>query len=433
MKALYLFLITNLISGCNHKDDFASIIDKNDYPVPVIIEKALYYVATNGNDKNPGTYDQPWATWQKAFTRALAGDTVYIRGGIYYADNADEYGVYAFRKAGTNSYPICIFNYPGESPVLDCSSITRSADITGIYLYQCNYFHLKGLTVQGVRQPVQNANSNGFSIENSTGDKFEKCISRMNGGSGFSAYKSDSVYYINCDSYDNFDQLTAGYSGGQADGFVVCFASSKAYTYFKGCRSWYNSDDGYDCWHNEGIVVFEKCWSFNNGRGDGDGCGFKLGETESQPLGVPQRILTNCLAFKNRFIAFNQNEGNVKMTLYNNIAYDNDQTGYDLSLYQNVITVKNNISYKNSSKGDFAKSVIHDHNSWDASPSVSVSDADFISIDSSGVSGPRKPDGSLPGISFLKLAAGSDLINAGTDVGLPFLGIAPDLGPFEKE
>ena len=68
-------------------------------------------------------------------------------------------------------------------------------------------------------------------------------------------------------------------------------------------------------------------------------------------------------------------------------------------------------------------------NSWQ-SPFV-VTNADFISIDTLGVRGPRKSDGSLPDIEFLHLAAGSDLIDAGTDVGLPFSGIAPDLGAFE--
>jgi len=37
----------------------------------------------------------------------------------------------------------------------------------------------------------------------------------------------------------------------------------------------------------------------------------------------------------------------------------------------------------------------------------------------------------LPEIEFMHLANGSDLINAGIDLGFPFLGSAPDLGAFE--
>jgi hypothetical protein len=63
---------------------------------------------------------------------------------------------------------------------------------------------------------------------------------------------------------------------------------------------------------------------------------------------------------------------------------------------------------------------------------ITVTDADFILTDSvTGVaqmSSARKSDGSLPDITFLTLKEGSDLIDAGTDVGLPFNGDAPDLG-----
>jgi hypothetical protein len=43
----------------------------------------------------------------------------------------------------------------------------------------------------------------------------------------------------------------------------------------------------------------------------------------------------------------------------------------------------------------------------------------------------RNADGSLPVLPFVRLAATSDLIDKGTNVGLPFAGAAPDLGCFE--
>jgi hypothetical protein len=121
------------------------------------------------------------------------------------------------------------------------------------------------------------------------------------------------------------------------------------------------------------------------------------------------------------------------MILYNNIAFDNDDEGFELSQYNNEITVRNNISYKNSDVASLSGSVIHDHNSWDASPPITCTDNDFLSIDMTGTSGERPPDGSLPVVDFLRPAAGSDLINAGVDVGLPFNNTAPDMGPFETE
>ncbi|HEY3255894.1 MAG TPA: hypothetical protein VGJ91_18175, partial [Polyangiaceae bacterium] len=44
---------------------------------------ADYYVATTGSDANAGTLAAPFATLQKGADVAVAGDTVYIRGGTY--------------------------------------------------------------------------------------------------------------------------------------------------------------------------------------------------------------------------------------------------------------------------------------------------------------------------------------------------------------
>jgi hypothetical protein len=71
-----------------------------------------------------------------------------------------------------------------------------------------------------------------------------------------------------------------------------------------------------------------------------------------------------------------------------------------------------------------------DHNSWDSA--VTVTDADFESLTSTGIDGPRLAGGALPDLPFLHLAAGSDLIDSGVDVGLPYSGAAPDLGAFER-
>ena len=94
-----------------------------------------------------------------------------------------------------------------------------------------------------------------------------------------------------------------------------------------------------------------------------------------------------------------------------------------------VVTVKNCVS-AGSGAVSLLSSAVQATNSW--LPPFSVTDADFVSVDTAGVTGPRKPDGSLPDILFMHLAAGSDLIDAGTDVGLPFNGSAPDLGAFES-
>lgn len=62
-------------------------------------------------------------------------------------------------------------------------------------------------------------------------------------------------------------------------------------------------------------------------------------------------------------------------------------------------------------------------------PSMTVTGQDLSKLP--GMLGPRNADGSLPDVDFLKLKANSQMIDKGEDVGLPFVGSAPDLGAFE--
>lgn len=43
------------------------------------IQGATYYLATNGNDSNPGTENLPWRTIQKAANILQASDIVYVK------------------------------------------------------------------------------------------------------------------------------------------------------------------------------------------------------------------------------------------------------------------------------------------------------------------------------------------------------------------
>lgn len=117
------------------------------------------------------------------------------------------------------------------------------------------------------------------------------------------------------------------------------------------------------------------------------------------------------------------------MTLLNCTAFRNG-TNYQISAgikSGSVLTVKNCVAL--GSYGSLASFAVQQTNSWLAP--FSVGNVDFVGIDTAGVRGPRKPDGSLPDVSFMHLAKGSKLIDAGTDVGLPYVGGAPDMGAFE--
>lgn len=74
-----------------------------------------YFVdATKGSDTNKGTEAAPWQTIGHALSQLRAGDTLYLRGGIYYER------AYV-SLAGKTDAPITIRSYPGERAILDGS------------------------------------------------------------------------------------------------------------------------------------------------------------------------------------------------------------------------------------------------------------------------------------------------------------------------
>ena len=417
--------------------------------IPITANAANYYVATNGNDGNPGTITQPWATWQYGFNHISPGDILYIRGGTYTptvitSSSSRHCAVIVNGKKGTSNSPYQVFAYPGEAPILDCRNITgTSYERVGILILDSSYWHLKGLTVTRVDQPTSGAiGGEGISvwgISSATHNTIESCVAHHNGGPGMGTRQyANETLFLNCDAYSNWDQYSST-PGGNADGFDIGYSYSDAIVRLTGCRAWLNGDDGFDMYQGKGysgIYYLTNCWSWHNGywpdgvTKGGDGCGIKLGTGESSG-DVVRRYLYNCIAYDNMTWGITQNTGNQKSYIYNCVAYNNKMRGYDFQWNNIADILRNNISYNNGSADRFQSNQTRDHNSWDSG--VTVTNADFLSIDGTELTSSRKADGSLPDINFLHLATGSDLIDAGADVGIPFSGKAPDLGAIELQ
>lgn len=77
-----------------------------------VASAATYYVAPTGQDSQPGTLALPMRTIQAAVNKARAGDTVYVRGGVYYE-------MVAMKQSGVQGQPIRLLAYTGERPVID--------------------------------------------------------------------------------------------------------------------------------------------------------------------------------------------------------------------------------------------------------------------------------------------------------------------------
>lgn len=73
---------------------------------------AFYVDPVRGDDASVGSIDKPWKTMQHGVDQLGAGDTLYLRGGVYHET------VYLTRS-GTPEAPIRIAAFPNELPVLD--------------------------------------------------------------------------------------------------------------------------------------------------------------------------------------------------------------------------------------------------------------------------------------------------------------------------
>ena len=405
------------------------------------VYKATYYVAPWGDDDDPGTFEEPWQSWQKGFYGPDPGDTCYFRGGEYEPINGAPLVTYAAvylsaGQGGTYGNPKNMFAYPGEVPILNCYTEDRSINY-GVFLQQADYMNIKGLHIKNALQETDGTpEGKGFYFDKCNGIVVENCVAYDIDGGAFGAFfgLSDTTQFINCDAYSCYDPYTQAPNepGGNADGFIFYDNDSLSYITVNGCRSWYNSDDGFDTFWSSGIIRYDSCWSFNNGYVAGNG--FKLGPTHKDSVYISIRLVQNCISAQNGVYGFTQNayERANWVTLHNNVAYLNGNDGFDLELRDYFNVVRNNIGYLNEGdQCDLGSETISDHNTWDdGAPTLTT--ADFVSLDVTQLDNPRQADGSLPVITCFHLAEGSDLIDAGVDVGLDYEGDAPDIGYAES-
>lgn len=412
-----------------------------------------YYLSPTGSDASGvGSLANPWFTLNKAWTVIAAGDTVYMRGGTYTYVSTQALS----DKNGTSGNLIKVWAYSNEKPhIVKASSFSYDGWAAGLHLVG-NYIHFKGIEMSGFAQQA-NGIYHTFLARNCSYCIFEQ-LNCHHGAFGFYLMENGGGtatgnLVLNCDFHHNYDPLSmAGevptpywHSDGMAIGYVTHSTSTNT---VRGCRFYRNGDDGIDLWANEGYVLIDGCLSYHNGyREDGvthggDGNGIKLGDVTTSVDAIRKKVI-NCVSFENYDMGFTQNSWTGTRInaceLYNNIAYKcGKETGkgpgfqFGNALIGTAVNIfKNNISYANWNNYNIEKETVDISmtNSWDGV--VTVSDADFISLDSTGVSGARV-NGIMPSVNYLRLIDGSDLIDAGTDVRLPFNGFMIDIGAYES-
>ncbi len=121
-----------------------------------VISVTNYYVSPTGNELNPGTLDQPFATIQKAANVATAGSTIYIRGGVYNQK-------VRVARSGASGAPITFQNYQNEKVILDGSKVKLEDD--GLFTMEDkNYIQVKGLGFRNLKLTKVNETPIGIYI-----------------------------------------------------------------------------------------------------------------------------------------------------------------------------------------------------------------------------------------------------------------------------
>jgi hypothetical protein len=391
-------------------------------------QPATFYVATNGNDSNAGTSNAPFATLYAVTNLTNPGDLVYVRGGLY-----NWTAQVTLSRNGSPGQPVSVRAFPGEHPVCDFTgepSGSHGIKIAG------NWYNLYGLE-------VVHAGHNGILV-NGSSNVVERCVIHESGDTGLhittvsGAPLASSNLILNCDSYRNYDPPI----GGNADGFTAKFILGPD-NVFRGCRSWNNSDDGWDFWRATNMIIVDHCMTFSNGFNvfdnpatntafNGNGNGFKMGG-DYQP--GPHRYM-NCVSFGNKAVGFDQNNNTAGLTVDNCTAWNNGGVNFNLNhdstnapmLSAHVL--RNNASITGHGTNTWRSGSLLTNNSWQLVPPA-TNVTDVLSIDASQALGPRRDDGSLPETPFLRPVPAGRLVNRGVVNGLPYNGSAPDLGAYE--
>ncbi|MGF1547200.1 MAG: right-handed parallel beta-helix repeat-containing protein [Thiotrichales bacterium] len=173
-------------------------VDRADYgagtyvPPPLREGPAVFFVAPDGDDRNPGTLERPWASPIRAATALRDGQIAYLRGGTYPLT----------ARIMPQHSGVTLAAYPGETPVIDASGIATEGpsgitagygrDLGALFIHGVDRVTVAGLTVVESR-------GTGISICTSDGTTL---IGNTTRGSFSSGINTNSILHHGCKATD---------------------------------------------------------------------------------------------------------------------------------------------------------------------------------------------------------------------------------------
>ncbi|MBN2147799.1 MAG: right-handed parallel beta-helix repeat-containing protein [Anaerolineales bacterium] len=434
MPLLLVFMAILVISGGN--SPAAAQISNT------ITQGGVYYVAPTGDDDNPGTLASPWQTIQKAAETLGAGDTVYIRAGTYSEQVVAQH-------SGSPGNPITFAAYPGETATLDGSSVTLPDDLAGLFeIASQSYIRVSGLRV--IHAGPYNDNA-GILVMDSSDIVIENVSTDQTQSSGIGVWGSQRV------TIQGNRIEWAGLSGWQecitvagTDDFVV------------------RDNVVLNC-QKEGICL--KDGDSNGQAYDNQVNGSKRNaiyvdawDKYTHDIDVYQNLVHHSIEGAGLAVASEQGGQLSNIRLYNNVAYQNNTYGIEISYCctdshpMDTILLINNTLYDNGNEVDWGGGIIADNpqaenvtirnniTSQNLTFQIAVAanvPAANVTVDHNLIDGYRGYEDEVygedyvegdpmfvnPGGANFHLQAGSPAVDAGWDVEAPALDFEGDFRP----
>ena len=219
----------------------------------------VYYVAKDGNDSWEGSLEHPWLTIQKAADTMAAGDTVYIKEGIYTERIVPQ-------QSGFPEKFITYMAYPGHKSIVDAAGNGTVFGIIGKSYIRIDSLDMRNAGNWGIliedstNIEIRNAKVSHSRLENiqirgeSSQIVVEDCeMSYSHRYSGIDIYqyggRPHDVTVKNCIAHHN--QQFAGIASEQADSLLIdsniCYSNRLGIDIGSGDRNVVRNNTIYDC------------------------------------------------------------------------------------------------------------------------------------------------------------------------------------------
>lgn len=375
------------------------------------------YLAANGSDSAGGLQASPWLTISHAVSQLQAGDTLYVRGGIY--DEGEIWIRQRYGMGGSNGRYLTIMAYKNEKPIFNNSQ--RGMIVNASYVRVQGLHFANGKEMYTVNWDVRSSH----------------VIFIGNTFTGRPSYAAVSLTGDDHLVQDNTIQLDGNTLGTQGHGIYLMEGArnivrrnrvSGMSGYGIHVYDEHKSEDpaGYQRVIQDALIEANVVYASLSRSGIIVGVGADGGPASARNIIVRQNQIYNCVGSG---IVVRGWSGIQNVQIDQNTVYNTPDTGIYIDGQVDGVQVRNNILCQTNSRphivaGSSVAHMLVDNNLYYPPPRQLTGTSDKHAIEAD----PLFLDAFAGRFS---LRANSPAIDAGLDLGRPFSGKAPDLGALE--